>query len=49
MDIPKDTIRRALGHADNSVTDIYIDFDDTKIDEANRKVLDYVFGGIKKW
>lgn len=27
----------------------YIDFDDTKIDEANRKVLDYVFGDIKKW
>ena len=49
IDIPKDTIRRALGHADNSVTDIYIDFDDSKIDEANRKVLDYVFGGIKKW
>ena len=38
----------ALGHAENSVTDIYIDFDDTKIDEANRKVLDYVFGGIAK-
>lgn len=49
LDIPKDTIRRALGHADNSVTDIYIDFDDSKIDEANRKVLDYVFGGIDKW
>lgn len=46
LDIPKDTIRRALGHADNSVTDIYIDFDDSKIDEANRKVLDYVFGEI---
>ena len=27
----------------------YIDFEDTKIDEANRKVLDYVFGDIKKW
>ena len=49
LDIPKDTIRRALGHADNSVTDIYIDFDDSKIDEANRKVLDYVFGGIANW
>ena len=47
--IEKDTIQHALGHADNSVTGIYIDFDDTKIDEANRKVLDYVFGGIKKW
>lgn len=47
--IEKDTIQHALGHADNSVTGIYIDFDDSKIDEANRKVLDYVFGGIKKW
>jgi integrase len=43
LDIPKETIAKALGHSDNSVTDIYINFDRNKIDEANRKVIDYVF------
>ena len=42
LDIPKDTISAALGHGGNSVTDIYINFDIKKVDEANRKVLDYV-------
>ena len=42
LDIPKETIAAALGHAANSVTDIYIDFDTRKIDEANRRVIDYV-------
>lgn len=42
LDIPKETIAAALGHGGNTVTDIYIDFDRKKIDEANRKVLDYV-------
>lgn len=45
LDIPKETIAAALGHGGNSVTDIYIDFDQKKIDEANRKVLDYVLYG----
>lgn len=45
LDIPKETISAALGHSMGSaVTSIYIDFDKTKIDEANRKVIDYVFG-----
>lgn len=44
LDIPKETIAQALGHGGNSVTDIYIDFDQTKVDEANRKVIDYVLG-----
>jgi integrase len=43
LDIPKETIAQALGHATNSVTDIYIKFNRNKIDEANRKVIDYVF------
>lgn len=43
LDIPKETIAAALGHGGNSVTDIYIDFDRHKVDEANRRVLDYVF------
>lgn len=44
LDIPKDTIAAALGHGGNTVTDIYIDFDMKKVDEANRKVIDYVNG-----
>lgn len=43
LDIPKDVISRALGHSFGvKTTDIYIKFDDTKIDEANRRVIDYV-------
>lgn len=42
LDIPKETIAAALGHGGNTVTDIYIDFDQRKVDEANRKVIDYV-------
>lgn len=42
LDIPKETIAAGLGHGGNSVTDIYIRFDEKKIDEANRRVIDYV-------
>lgn len=44
IDIPIDVIGRALGHAEweRTTTDIYINFDNRKIDEANRKVIDYV-------
>lgn len=43
LDIPKETISQALGHEIGShVTSIYIDFDRKKIDEANRKVIDYL-------
>ena len=42
LDIPKDTISEALGHKHGStVTGIYIKYSLDKIDEANRKVLDY--------
>lgn len=44
LDIPRDTIAKALGHADSMTADIYIDFDNKKIDEANRKVIDYLNG-----
>lgn len=47
LDIPKETIAAALGHGGNTVTDIYIDFDRKKVDEANRKVLDWVLYGKK--
>lgn len=44
LDIPKETISAGLGHEIGSgVTSIYIDFDQKKVDEANRKVIDYVF------
>ena len=36
------TIEAALGHNQHDVTSIYIEFDMRKVDEANRKVLDYV-------
>ena len=42
LDISRDVIGHALGHGNNTVTDIYIDFDQAKVDEANRKVLDWV-------
>ena len=40
-----DTIAHALGHGGNTVTDIYIDFDQSKVDDANRRVLDWVLYG----
>lgn len=42
LDIPKETIAAALGHGGDSVTDIYIDFDRKKVDQANREVLEFV-------
>ena len=46
LDIPKDIISQALGHTSgNSVTEIYIDRDIKKVDEANRRVLDWVLYG----
>jgi site-specific recombinase XerD len=42
LDIPKETIAKALGHGGSTVTDIYINFDNKKVDDANRKVIDYV-------
>ena len=43
LDIPKETISEALGHSfGSSVTSIYIKFDNRKVDEANRRVIDLV-------
>ena len=45
LDIPNETIASALGHSfGNRTTAIYIDKDIRKVDEANRKVIDYVLG-----
>ena len=46
LDIPKDTISECLGHKHgSSVTGVYIKYRRDKIDEANRKVIDYVLMG----
>ena len=42
LDIPTDTIAAALGHGGNTVTDIYIKRNVNKVDQANRRVIDYV-------
>lgn len=44
LGIPMETIGRALGHSiwDNAITSTYIKFDTKKIDDANRKVIDYL-------
>lgn len=39
LDIPKETISAALGHGGDSVTDVYIDFNLKKVDEANARVV----------
>ena len=48
LDIPERTVGAALGHATGSVTSIYIRTDmRKKVDEANRKVIDYVLDDRK--
>lgn len=47
LDIPLDTIAHALGHGGNTTSDIYIDFDQSKVDDANRKVIDWVLYGFR--
>lgn len=45
LDIPIETISAALGHSYGSpTTAIYIAFDQRKVDDANRRVIDYVNG-----
>lgn len=48
LGISKDIIAQALGHSDgHDTTNIYIREDVRKVDEANRKVLDWVLYGKK--
>lgn len=48
LDIPIETISAALGHSYGcATTAIYIKFNQRKVDEANRKVLDWVLYGIR--
>lgn len=45
LDIPNETIAAALGHSfGNRTTAIYIKNNNRKVDEANRRVIDYVLG-----
>ena len=49
LDIPKETIAAALGHEmGNSTTAIYINFDQKKVDVANRQVIDFLFSKKEK-
>ena len=49
LGVCKDVIAQALGHGSHTVTDIYIEEDTKAMDEANRKVLDYVlYGAVEK-
>lgn len=46
LDVPDDVISQALGHAArNSTTAIYIERSQRKVDEANRRVIDFVLKG----
>ena len=46
IDIPVEVISRGLGHSGAlSVTQIYMDFDMKKVDEANRQIIDFVLYG----
>lgn len=48
LEIPMETVSHALGHQIGSpVTAIYITFNQRKIDEANRRVIDYVNADLK--
>lgn len=43
LDIPKETIAAGLSHNIGSdVTSIYIDFNMKKVDDANRRIIDYI-------
>jgi integrase len=43
--VPIDVIGQAMGHSDRRVTEIYIAKDRSRVDEANRKVIDWVLYG----
>lgn len=46
IDIPEDVISQALGHSTTGadVTKVYIRYNHKKVDEANRRVIDYALG-----
>lgn len=47
LDIPKETVAAALGHEmGNRITAVYIDFDQRKVDNANRRLIDHIKNGM---
>ena len=47
LDIPKETVAAALGHEmGNRITAVYIDFDQRKVDDANRRLIDHIRKGM---
>lgn len=47
IDTPKETIAQGLSHAWACVTDTYIKFNEKKVDEANRNIIDFINGEYK--
>ena len=48
IDIPEKTISKGLGHVDKSLAGRkYIAFDWSKVDKANRQVIDFVLKHIQ--
>jgi integrase len=48
-DIPMEAISHALGHKIGSpITNIYVAYNQKKVDAANRKVIDYINADIYK-
>jgi integrase len=43
LDVSKDTVSEALGHSYGSkITSVYINFDQKKVDIANRRLIDLI-------
>lgn len=47
LDIPRETVANALGHTWADVTSIYIKYSQRKVDDAQRRVIDYIHGNNK--
>lgn len=45
--VSREDIARCLGHGRKTVTDIYIDYDQERIDQTNRKVIDYAMSLLR--
>lgn len=47
IDVPVEVLSRGMGHSGAlAVTQIYMDFDMKKVDQASRRIIDYVFYNI---
>ncbi|MGC9341254.1 MAG: tyrosine-type recombinase/integrase, partial [Bacteroidales bacterium] len=47
LEIPRTVIKLAMGHGNDSVTDVYINTDLKRVDEANKKVIEYLHKSLK--